>query len=890
MHEHALWRLLRTLLPKWYRATYANDVFRTHLDASRGKTGLRFWLRLTWDVLLTSVQLRMDGTSGTTVTRPQRASPFDVAGQNLRLAIRGLINTPSFTIAVVLTLALGIGANTTMFTILDRLLLSAPAHIVNPEQVRRISIFGKNPFTGETSHNSALTYPDYRALTSVTGFAGIAARGTRTLTLTSDGVSQHVSTEFATASYFPVLGVKPALGRFFSPNEDKLETAEPVAVLSYGFWQRQFGGSPEVLGRKLDVGKGRYTVIGVAPRGFTGIDISPVDFWLPFHPAAVIESGRDWVDEYGWYWFDAIARVQSDRPVEPVVDMATARYLTGLSSGRDRDASARVVLNPLVSGRGPEPGPEMQVAQALGALAFLVLLIACANVANLFLARGLQRRKQYAVLNALGIGRAGLIAQVMTEAFVLAALASVLAYYIATIVAPTLFKVILVDAELARVGGLRVLLMTFAATLITVLLAGLIPAFRSSQVNVLEALRSGRSSLRLSWLRRGLLTMQAALSVILLVGAGLFLRSLNEAHERDLGLFTDALTIQLEMNGGIIGGDELQAAIYPVLERLQQHPLVESAAATSLLPFNGLWGFRVRAPDADSIPRGPNGPMVYTVTADYFRTLGIPLLRGRGLTVSDDSKSAPPVAVISELMARRLWPGREALGRCLLIGPEKPTPPCTTVVGIVGNVLPHVTAKEPRMFYYLAPRHVGVQTAGAQALVLRVKGNPDNAIAPLRSAAQSAAPGIRFVETIKLADFIEPQLRSWRLGARLLTAFGLLALIVAASGLYSLLAFDVTQRRFELGLRSALGAPAPRLIRATVGEEILFACAGVLLGLIAAFWLARAIQELLFQVKPADPMVYAGVLIVLLAVSTVAAALPAWRAARADPRIALRSE
>jgi predicted permease len=804
-----------------------------------------------------------------------------------RLALRGLMRAPGFTLAVVLTLALGLGANATIFTVLDRVLLSPPEHVVNADEVRRINVHGRSPFTGDVSYSGALSYPDYADLQGVHGFAGVAGYGARSLTLGQGEESERVSVEWSTASYFPLLGVKAASGRFYTEEEDRVGAAEPLVVLSWRFWERRFGRDRSVLGRRLAIGKGTYTVIGVAPRGFTGVDLSPVDLWLPLHVAGTIEQGIDWANARQWYWLSAIVRMDPDVAEGTTLAQATTRYQTGRAAVRNQDRNAKVVATPLIAARGPNVSGQAQVTQLLGLVSLLVLLIACANVANLFLARGLQRRRSLAVQSALGVSRGRLVMHVLAEAILLSTAAGILAVVLAQGVHPALFRILLPEYSVPEVTALRVAVLTAGLALLTVLLAGLVPALRAARVDPFDALRTARSSPRSSWLRSALLATQATLSIILLVGAGLFVRSLREANQLALGLDLDPLVLDIELRDGTRSGPQLGLAAQAVLERLRSQPMVASATLTSLAPFQGVWGAVVDLPGPDSVPDTGNGPFFYAAGPDYFRTLGMRIMRGRGFVEADENPSAQLVAVVNQAMARHLWNSeQEAVGQCLLIQTEaEGTPPCTTVVGVVNDVMSYVTATEPTLYYYVPTRHPVLDLGGRGTVIVRLKAGADQNLAQLTRLARDASPDIRYIGVQPIRSSIHRQLRAWQMGAVLLSVFGILALIVAGSGLYSVLSFDVTQRRFELGLRAALGATPRRLIRAVTARALAVTFTGVGFGLLGAIALGRLVESLLFRVQPVDPLTYTAAILVLGLCAVIAAALPAWRATRVDLRI-----
>ena len=892
--DSAAWRALRLLLPSGYRRTHAADLLQVHIDVAGGAMharGPRFWARVASDVVLTAVQLRIDALRGRrdTARRRARVSTLSRTRRIFAQSVRDVARSPGFAIAAAVTLGLGIGANATMYTVLDRLLLSPPEHVRDAESVRQVYVHGKSRFSGKVSYQGYLAYPDYRDLQRVKGFSAVAAYTRRAMTMGRSTTSEEVNVELASASYFPLLGVEPAVGRFYNEEEDRITTSTAGVVLSYDFWQRRFGGARDVIGRVLDIGRGHYPVVGIAPRGFTGAEIAPIDAWLPLHAANAVEQGVLWVDARTWSWFGAIVRMAPGVTDERVMAEATASWRAGHADVERADKTSTVVVGPLIVARGPEPTREAKVTKALGAVAILVLLIACANAGNLFLARGVQRRRTYAVQSALGVSRGEMIAQLFCESILIASAAGVFAFGLARVVGPALFRTLLPNAAPPTASGLRIALVTFAFALFTAVLAGLLTAIRSSRVAPIEVLRAGRSGLRTSMLRRSLVALQASLAVILLIGAGLFLRSLSRAQSMDLGVDLNAVSLEIELSDGTSFGDDMPQVTYPALARVRSHPAVGSATVVSIPPFFGVWGITLDRPGPDSIAFGPMGPFYVAASGDYFRTLGMRIVRGRPLTDADDNGAAR-VAVVNESMARAIWPDKEAIGECLLIMEKPGVPPCTTVVGITSDVLPDVEATEPFQYVFLPPHHPDADNVAANSLLVRLKPGANVTGSDLAALARSAAPEIRFVKATTLRSMVAPQLRSWQLGASLLTAFGVLALVVAAAGLYSVLAFEVAQRRFELGVRSALGASSTRIIRSLLADVLRTTVLGILAGLLAAIALSRVASALLFQVEPTDPVVYAGAVACMALIGAVAAVLPAMRAVRVSPRTALSAE
>jgi putative ABC transport system permease protein len=888
------WRVLRRFFPRGFRERRAADVLATHVALAGGPAGARgvaFWARVGWDVAATSARLRMDARSSRGSRDSNRArNPMAFVDGLFRsgaLAVRTLKRSPGFALAVILILALGISANVTMFRVLDRLLLSPPEQIESPEEVKRVLVLGRSPFTGTVTHDAALSYPDYRGLTEVASFDDVAGYTKQTLTVDVEGVGIAAAVELATASYFEMLGVEAAVGRFYDPGEDALGASSHAAVLGWSFWQQRFGGERGVLGRELAIGRSTYTVVGVAPRGFTGIDIETVDVWLPLVVASAAESGgTDWVEGHNWYMMAGAVRVSgATERAEAEATLVRRRLREGV---RGSDPDARVVLAPLIAARGPNASRESQVARMLAALTALVLLITCANVGNLYLARVLSRRRELAIQAALGVSRGRLFAQLIVEVAVVALAAGALAWWIGAQAAGALFRVLLPDAAAATGNGLRVLGLTVGLALLTALLTGVLPALRATRIDAGDVLRRGTATRRVLLLRRGLLLVQAALSVVLLAGSGLFIRSLQRAQSVDLGIDTSALTVAVELEGGIDFGERLSASLLRMLPVVRESDLLESATAASLAPFQGWWGKAVSAADGDSVPvSAAEGPYVYAVSGEYFETLGIPIVRGRPLADDDARPGAPPVVVVNERLAARVWPGREALGRCLRTDGDAAAP-CATVVGVAADVLPSITAEDAPVVFYVPQGHGAVGASGANVILAR----PRDGVTPamVRDFVRSTLPGVRRVEVAPLSDLIAPSLRAWQLGATLLSVVGVLALVIAAAGLYSMLAFDVLQRRRELGIRAALGASAPRLVLGAVAGSFTAVGIGTALGLGASLLGSRAVEALLFRVQGTDAGVYAVVCVVMLCVGFATAALPARAVTRTDPAIPLREE
>ncbi len=818
----------------------------------------------------------------------------DAVVRTLSFALRGVRRAPGFTASVVLILALGIGANAVMFGVVDRLLLSPPQHVVDADEVRLLHVRRRslNPqiqLIQEINLFQNITYPDYQEFLGVDAFADVALYSSPAdRTIGRGEAATQARVVGASGNLFPLLGVRPVLGRFFEDGEDPL-AANPTAVLAYEYWDRRYGRDPDVLGRTIDVGTVRLTVIGIAPAGFTGAELGPVDFWIPM--AGLIPNVNIFALNQNFYRFRAVARLAPGTTIEAAEAEATARHRGGRAveiTENRYDADAEVVLAPIIAARGPSPTSEAQVARWLAGVSLVVLLIACFNVANLLLARSIRTRREIAVRIALGASRGRLIGELVTESLVLATMGAGAALLVARVLSRTVHQILLPNVAVidASAGG-RLLGFTLVATLVTGLLTGLIPALQASKAELADTLRAGghgvaggRSKTRIT-----LIVGQVALSVVLLVGAGLFVQSLRSAQDLDLGFDSQNIVmVRLQFNESL-EMTERRAIYGRALEGVRRLPGVHSAGLGRTPPFAGGIRIGVRVAGLDEAPVGPGGgPWANRVGPGYFEALGLTILQGRGFVPADGADDAPPVAVVSESMARAIWPTGDAIGTCMSF--EGYISPCAEVVGIVENHhILDLVEDEPRFLYFYnrGPGQAGTLVAGTT-------GDADALVDLIRDEVATASTQIRFVYAGSMTGFIESRLRSWTLGASMFTAFGFLALIVAGWGLYSVLAFDVALRQRELGIRSALGANVARLVRLVLRQAVLFVVAGVGIGLLASWAASRFVGPLLFQVSATDPLIYTLVAVTLLLVAGLAGSLPAWRATRVDPREALQAD
>jgi predicted permease len=819
--------------------------------------------------------------------------------QDLRYAIRGIVRGPGFALAVVATLALGIGANTTMFGVLDTLLLRSPAHVRDPGRVERVYLSryfgGAQRFSG-----SSASIPSYESLRDVRAFSATAAMFSARVSLGHGPDARPVDVRGVTASFFPLLGVRAALGRFFDSTEDRLGAA-PAAVVSYRYWRRELAGDPGVLHRTLPIGRFTYSIVGVAPEGFTGVDLTEPDVWLPLRTATPDLNDVQALTSRGWFWIQIVARLAPGQtPATAALQATYVHRLAAAASDRKSDTATAILLGPIQKARGPEMTSDARVAVWVGAVALLVLLVACANVANLLLARGLRRRREMAVRAGLGAGRGRLVRQLLVESLVLAVAGGVAGLVVALWGGAAVRAFLLPGLP----GGAsllepRMLAFTAGVATLTGLLAGITPAWQTSRTDVAASLRSGGRDVTVTRgrLRSGLLAVQVALTLVLVVGAGLFTRSLRNAERLDYGfdlrhLLIADVDVRVSSMGRAdspLGPSDPQSALYlRLLEHVQRNPEVASAAVSVGTPYGWSHSTDLKVSGRDSLPRVPGGgPYFNAVSADYFVTAGTRIVRGRGFTDADEVEGAPAVAVVGQTFARLVWPGRTAIGECLYVGDDDST--CVQVVGVAADVLLRGVNDDPMLVYYLPFGQHRVAPA-INGLLIRTRGEAEPVIGAVQHSLQTSESDLPYVRVESLADRIAPEWRSWQLGSVMFTAFGVLALAIASLGLYAVTSYGVTQRVQEIGVRIALGARRADVLRLAVTQAVRAGAAGGAVGLALAVGLSRAVRALLFEVRPVDPVSLLGGLALLLGVAALAAWIPARRAARIDPMEALRYE
>jgi macrolide transport system ATP-binding/permease protein len=817
--------------------------------------------------------------------------------KDLKYGARMLLRSKAFSLIAVLSLALGIGANTAIFSLVQVMLFS-PFPVEAPEQL--VAVFTTDKRNPGNLPMSDLNFRDVRDQNS--SFTGMSAITFAQANMLVDRSSEQVLTQLVTGSYFDVLGMRPAAGRTFRPEEDATPGSHPVAVLSHGFWERRFGGDPAIVGKTITLNRQPFTVIGVAAEGFTGTFLfGAPDLWVPKMMHDVLQPGFDFHNERRGLFLFAFGRLkpgvtvaQADANVKTIAAQLESSYP---NENKGRSAAVLPLLEARTNPNAGGANPIERTAILLTVVVGLVLLIACANIANLLLARAAGRQREIAMRLALGAGRWRLVRQLLTESVLLALLGGAAGLVVAFWTIDALRTVdVPIPANVLlglRLDG-RVLTFALVVSVLTGLLFGLAPALQATKPDVVPVLKnelvpsagaSPRRFLRWFNLRKGLVVSQVALSLVALVAAGLFLRSLRQIQTIDPGFETNAV-LMANVNLGREGYTPERGQLFyrQIVERVQGLPGVRAAAIADGPPLGNQGLSRsVFLEGRETSERDRILVQVSQVGVGYFRTLGIPIDRGRDFTVDDDD-DAPDVVVINKTMADRFWKGEDAIGkRFKFFGDEE----FRTVVGIARDAKYNGLAEDPIPFIYQPMTQAYVPTA---AILVRSAGDVSALAGPVRAEINRLDSRLSVLGVQTLGDQVSQQLGPQRLMVTLLGAFGLLALGLAAMGLYGVASYSVTQRTREIGVRMALGAKRGDVVWLVLGQGMALVAVGLGLGLVIAVMAAPMIRELLVQVAPFDPATFGGTALLLAIVATLATWLPARRAASIDPLIALRYE
>jgi putative ABC transport system permease protein len=825
-------------------------------------------------------------------------------GQDLRYAFRTLVTTPAFTIIVVVTLALGIGANAAIFSLTDQVLLRR-LPVKSPE--RLVLLDGPGAFQGRTFNNGTFSYPmyrDFRDQTSV--FDGVVARFGTPLTMATNGQSERISGELVTGNYFDVLGVGAAIGRTFTADDDRTPGGHPFAMLSYNYWMRRFGGNPGVLNQTITLNGMPMTIVGVSQPGFFGIVVGEnPDVMVPVAMKAQMTPTWDDLQNRRSRWLTVMARLKLSVTVEQAEAAMNVIYRqineqelkemkAPSKSFQERFVSKHLFLRPGAKGRSDLGRQFSTPILVLMGMVGLVLLIACANVANLLVARGAARQKEVAIRLALGASRGAVIRQRLIESLLLSAAGAALGLGFAWWTGTLLLKTLPFE-EAARtmtaVPDARVTAFAMVIAGITALLFGLAPALHSTRPALTSTLKdesigviAGTGQARF---RKGLVVAQVGLSVLLLAGAGLFARSLYNLKTLDPGFRSDQL-LGFSVDPSLNGYPRPRAlAIFRQLEeQVSAMPGVRAATA-SLIPLitDSNWSSTVKV-EGYQPKEGENmNPDVNGVGPGFFATMGQPLINGREFTVKDVD-GAPKVAIINETMSKYFFGNDNPLGRHIGWGRDEAAN--IEIVGVVKDSKTSTLRQEPKRFVYVP--YMQQDEISQMTFYVRASGDASGIGTSVRQAAQRVDPNLPIFDMKTMSTIMDESLFIERMVAALSVAFGGLATLLAAIGLYGVMSYSVARRTREIGIRMALGAERSSVLWLVLSEVALMVVVGVAIGVPLAFVLSRVVQSQLFALSAHDPLALAGAAVALTIVALVAGYLPARRATRIDPMLALRYE
>jgi len=819
--------------------------------------------------------------------------------QDARYALRTLVRTPGFTAVAVISLALGIGVNTAVFSVINAVVLQ-PWPITDPASV--IAVYTSEEGNDQIDYAPA-SYPDYvdyRERNET--FSGVAAYAMRPMTLGDAGQSDLILGEIVSGNYFEVMGVRPALGRGFLPAEDAAVGSGPVAVLGHQAWQRRFAGDPTILGRSIEINGHAVTIVGVAPEGFGSMSSRNMaaEVFLPLSMRNIVVPRRDMATDRAGRWLWVAGRLKPGTTVE----QASANLATIAGSLEqaypDTNEGRAVRLLPLdhVKIHPAADGALSAASAVLMVVVGFVLLIACANVANLLLARAAPRRKEIAIRLAIGASRVRIVRQLLTESIVLAGLGGVLGLGLSAITGKLLVQALgrielsfPVQLALDLQPDGSVLAFTALVSVMTGVVFGLAPALRSVRGDLSHAVKgdgnAGVGTSRRSHLRDVLVVVQVATSVVLLIGAGLFLRSLQQAGRIDPGFEVDrvlAASLPLDLRGlGEDDGPVLYDALY---ERLATIPGARTVALTSHVPLS------MDIHNSNALPEGVaaadprDWPAIDTavVGPGFFDAMEISILRGRGFVRLDDA-TAPRVVVVNDTFAERYWSGQDPIGRHVRLGTKDED--VAEVIGVVETTKYRTLGEGPRPYFY---ESIYQNYQGRVTLLVRAAGAPEALARPVRDEIRAIDAGMPVFAVGSLAQRIGVALLLPRAGALLFGIFGMLGLVLATLGVYGVMSYLVSQSTREIGIRLSLGARPVDVLSQVMRTGLTRVGVGVGLGLAAAFGVTRALRAVLYGVTPTDTLTFCGTALFLFAVAAVACAVPARRASRVDPMVALRHD
>ncbi len=831
--------------------------------------------------------------------------------QDIRFGLRVLGKNLGFTVIAVVTLALGIGANTAIFSLMDQILLRR-LPVRNPSEL--VVVHNPGPKTGRVSSDGddsdSFSYPMYKGLRDgASSVIALIARGSSDASLASQGQTERGRLELVTGNYFDVLGVTPAIGRVFNQQDDQSKGGDRLAVLSYNYWTRHFGADPNVLNKTILVNNVPMTIVGVSRNGFTGVQVGQTpDVFVPMSMAEQMTFDGGALDEWRDYWMkvlgrrapgvsDAQARAGLNAAYHPLLQENLAK-MPGYNREKIQAFLAKQIeIEPGARGRNVtqrDSGPELMI---LFAMVALVLLIACTNVANLLLARGASRQREFAIRSAMGATRSRIVRQLVIESMLCALAGGIVGIAIGSWLISELVPIVTANAS---IDGLKaqldpsVLLYAIAATLLSGVFFGVLPAWRVTRNSVTDVIKDQGSTSSASVahvrFRKVLVAGQVAFTLLLLAGAALFTKTLWNLRNVDLGLRTEhviTFTISPSLNG--YDSKRTIHLIDDLRARLAALPGVHSVTSSELGALTGdTSGSNITAEGGAEVPEDLQTVNYLATGPTYFSTFGVPLVSGRDFTEADSANS-PKVAVISETVAKRFFPGRNPIGMKFCFGGGDKVKPDITIVGIVRDMnQDHVKSVTPNPYVYVP--YSQRDSLYAMSFYVNTERDPLQLASAMQSVVRDTDPNLPVYNLKTMDRIVEEDLFSARMVAVLSGAFAVLAAMLAALGIYGVLAFLVVQRTREIGIRMAIGAEAGDIRKLIVKEVGSMLIVGVAVGLPLAYLLARLSESLLFGVKASNPSIYAVGLVLIAVVAFVACYVPARRATRVDPLVALRYE
>ncbi|HEY2375044.1 MAG TPA: ABC transporter permease [Gemmatimonadaceae bacterium] len=850
--------------------------------------------------------------------------------QDLQYGLRKLRTSPGFTLVAVLTLAIGIGANTVMFGIVDAILFRPPAGVVDASHLMRVELELQLP-NGPPTMTGVLSYPDFvNVRDRAKGFAHAAAFARTSIEVGRGDQARSEPVMLASGDYFATLGTRAAVGRTITVDDDRESAAIPVAMLGWEYFQRAYSGDPRVIGQSIVLNGHSFTIIGVAPKSFTGIDAGAPSLWVPLGTATDLGYDDRMVRSRFASWLSVIGRLAPNAIREQAQASVQAALLAARDEGADlpptglgpgggmpSGSEVRVQIGGPGGGRGgaaaPPPPRRVSLTKVAGAgnaarpgrgagrrsmpvsLWFLaitgtVLLIACANVANLLLVRAANRSHEIAVRLSLGATRERLARQLLTESLLLAALGGAAAVGVA-IAGAALLPAMLPLPPMPSVVDDRALLFTAAVAAVTTLAFGLAPAWRATRQQLYSVLgvasraRAGRSIGR-----DALVVVQLGASLALLVAAGLFVRSLRNVKAVDTGFAADRLLLaSADVRGARFTREQAIDYWNRALARVKTLPGVRSAALGAAMPFEMNITFGVDIPSAPSPDGRPRPTSADFVDPDFFATAGIPIVQGRAFN-ADDRESGAPVAIVNQTFVRRYLHGVNPLSACINDGPGARGGSCSQIVGVVADAHYGDVTRDPDPFMYRPIAQRGPEMPPLTMMYVRTTEEPAPVAGTLRRELQSLDARVAFATVRPMTAMIEPQLAPWRIGTFIFMLFGVIGALLAAVGLYGVVSFVVAQRTREFGVRLALGAQTDDVFRLVLSHGARLVGVGLIAGAIVAALSTRLFVSLMFGVSALDPFVYVVMALLLAVVALVASYVPALRATRVDPIEALRTE